>query len=190
MQFIPKKIKVLFVPYIDVLLFMVCLLVAHFFWKWTIVADEHGGPVYWFGWNISYPFDYMCRHVAKVVYKLVGLTRDTLCFVAPDTLRYINGNSVKIVWSCTALKQSFIWLIIMLFARGHQWYKLWFIPLGWLCIYGFNIMRIYVIVLVIEHYPQMFDLLHAYVFKYLFYGMMFMLWVWWTERIVPKSLTK
>lgn len=177
-----SKYKSLLAPYVDVLLFMVCLLVAHFFWKFTIVADEHGGPVYWLGMNISYPFDYMSRHVAHAVYKLVGFTRDTLHFYPINTLRYTNGNAVSIVWSCTALKQAFIWLIIILFARGRQWHKLWFIPLGWACCYAFNIFRIYIIVLFIEQHPDWFEVLHGYIFKYLFYGMMFALWVWWTEK--------
>ncbi len=162
---------------------MVCLLCAHFFWKLTVIADEHGGPVFWFGLNISLPFDYLSRHVAKVVYFMVSLTRDTIQYFPPDVLRFDSGSSVKIVWSCTALKQSFIWLVIMLFARGRQWRKLWFIPLGWVCIYVFNILRIYWITLVIEHHPEMFELLHTYVFKYLFYGMLFLLWVLWVEKI-------
>ena len=176
-------------PYKDVLVFMLCLLGAHFFWKLTVTADEHGGgPVLWFGMNISLPFDYMARHVAKAVYWLVGLTRDTLQYYPPDVLRFDSGSSERIVWGCTALKQSFIWLVIMLFARGQWQRKLWFIPLGWVCIYLFNILRIYIITLVIEQHPEMFGILHNHILKYLFYGMMFLLWVWWTERIAkPKA---
>jgi hypothetical protein len=37
--------------------------------------------------------------------------------------------------------------------------------------------------LFIEFHPEWFDLLHEYIFKYLFYGMLFLLWVWWTEKI-------
>ena len=170
---------------------MVCLLSAHFFWKWTVVADENGGgPVFWLGMNISLPFDYMSRHVAKVVYRLVCLTRDTILYFPPDILRFDSGSSVKIVWGCTAIKQAFIWLVIMLFARGRQWHKLWFIPIGWVCIYAFNILRIYWITLVIEHHPEMFELLHSYIFKYLFYGMMFLLWVLWAERVGKSKADK
>ena len=177
-------------PYTDIILFAVCLLAAHFFWKFTVIADEHGGQVLWFGLNISLPFDYMSRHVAKVVWRLVSLTRDTLQYFPPDILRFDSGSSVKIVWSCTALKQAFIWLVIMLFARGSWFNKLWFVPLGWVCIYLFNIFRIYIIALVIEHHPEMFNLLHTYVFKYLFYGMLFLLWVLWVEVLKDYKVKK
>lgn len=179
-------------PYTDVILFAVCLLAAHFFWKLTVIADEHGGPVVWFGMNISMPFDYLSRHVAKVVWHIVSLTRDTLQYFPPDILRFDSGSSVKIVWSCTALKQAFIWLVIMLFARGKWYNKLWFVPLGWIYIYIFNILRIYLIALVIEHHPDMFNVLHTYVFKYLFYGMLFLLWVWWVEKLknLPQKVSE
>ena len=88
-----------------------------------------------------------------------------------------------VVWSCTAVKQSFIWLIIMLFARGPWQRKLWFIPLGWLVAYAFNIIRIAAIGLLCEHHPEMFEFYHVYLFKYLFYAVLFALWVWWVERV-------
>lgn len=179
-----QKIKQLLAPYWDVILFMVCLVVAHFFWKFTVDADEQGGPVFWFGLNITAPFDFLSAHICRVLHWLVSLTRDTLVYYPPDGLRYSStGHGEKIVWSCTALKQAFIWLVIMLFARGKWYKKLWFIPFGWLCIYVFNILRLYIITLVIEHHNELFTLLHDYVLKYLFYFMLFMLWVWWTEKI-------
>ena len=62
-------------------------------------------------------------------------------------------------------------------------HKLWFIPFGWLCCYLFNILRIFIIALFIEHHPEWFHVLHDYIFKYLFYGMLFGLWVWFVEGI-------
>lgn len=170
-------------PYIDVLLFVVCLLAAHFFWKFTVDADETGGPVFWFGINISAPFNLLSRHIAHTIYDFIHLFRDTIHFYEPYTLRYDSGSAMRIVWSCTGLKQSFIWLVIMLVARGSWKKKLWFIPLGWLCIYVFNLFRILIISMVMEFHPEYFHILHAYVFKYLFYGMLFMLWVWWVEKL-------
>ena len=170
-------------PYWDVILFMICLLAAHFFWKLTIDADEHGGPVHWFGLDISAPFDFLSAHIAQVTYWFVSLFRPTIHFLPPDILRFDSGSAIKIVWSCTALKQSFIWLIIMIFARGSWKRKLWFIPLGWLFIYIFNLIRIASIAMIVEFHPDLFDLMHTYIFKYLFYGMMFMLWVWWVEKL-------
>ena len=98
-------------------------------------------------------------------------------------MRFDSGSSVRIVWSCTALKQSFIWLIIMLVARGKWLRKLWFLPLGFVAIYLFNILRIALIAMIIEHHPELFELMHSYIFKYLFYLMLFGKWVWWTNSL-------
>lgn len=168
-------------PYTDIILFVVALLAANFFWKFTVLGDEGGEQVIWFGVNITRPFDILAAHIAKAVYWLVHLTRDTIYLLSDNILWFTSGTSIKIVWSCTALKQSFIWLIIMLAARGKWLRKLWFIPLGWVCIYAFNILRIAWIAMIVEHHPQLFELLHTHIFKYLFYLMLFGMWIWWTK---------
>ena len=68
-------------------------------------------------------------------------------------------------------------------------HKLWFIPFGWLCCYAFNILRIFLITILIENHPTWFHPLHDYLFKYMFYAMMFLLWVWFVEKIRPSQGT-
>ena len=170
-------------PYTDIILFVVALLAANYFWKFTVLGDESGIQVTWFGLDITRPFDAMAHHITSIVYGLLSLTNEHVHFLEPNTLRFDTGTSTKIVWSCTALKQSFIWIVIMLVARGSWVRKLWFIPLGLACAYLFNILRIALIAMSIEHHPEWFDFLHEYLFKYLFYGMLFCLWLWWSERV-------
>ena len=182
-------LKQRFEPYADVIIFMATLLVANYAWKWTMVGDENGDAVMWLGLDITAPFEFMACHVASVVYGLVSLFRDTAYMVGEHTIRFESGSGTTIIWGCTALKQSFIWLCLMLTVRSagnakRTWlHKLWFIPLGWLCCYVFNILRIFLIAIAIEHHPEWFHLLHDYIFKYLFYGMLFGLWVWFVEGI-------
>lgn len=181
-------------PYEDVIIFMVTLLVTNYFWKFTVTGDEAGDRVTWFGIGITAPFVFMAEHTAYVVYELVSLFRDTVGLYNHTAIRYESGAGVSIVWGCTALKQSFIWLCLMLttpatskeLRRETNLQKLWFIPLGWVCCYLFNIFRIFVIALLMEHHPGWFPMLHMG-FKYLFYGMLFMLWVWFVERIRPAA---
>ena len=208
-----KNIKSAIRPYKDVLIFMVTLLVTNYFWKFTVTGDESGGQVTWFGLDITAPFVFMAEHISNVVYHLVALLRDTVHLNNYTNIRYDSGYGVSIVWGCTALKQSFIWLCLMLTVApavsnqqsaisnqqsaiiNHKlqirslWLrKLWFIPLGWLCCYGFNIFRIFVIALLMEHHPAWFGMLHTG-FKYLFYAMLFGLWVWFVEKIRPSAQT-
>lgn len=176
-------------PYTDIILFVVALLAANFFWKFTVLGDEGGVQVTWLGLDITAPFDFLATHIANAVYWVVQLVRDTIHLLPNNVLRFDSGSSVRIVWSCTALKQSFIWLIIMLVARGKWLNKLWFIPLGFVAIHLFNILRIALITLIIEHHPELFELMHTYIFKYLFYLMLFGMWIWWTNCLsgMPKQ---
>ena len=179
-------------PYTDVIIFMVTLLVVNYAWKFTMHGDDYGEQVTWLGLDVTAPFEFMACHVASAVYWLVSLVRDTVYMIGEHTIRFKTGNYTTIVWGCSGLKQSFIWLCLILTVRGGAtpeqrkrtwWHKLWFIPFGWLCCYAFNILRIALIALAIENHPAWFHLLHDYFFKYLFYGMMFGLWVWFVERI-------
>jgi exosortase/archaeosortase family protein len=184
-----KKYLELLKPYYDIILFVVALLAANFFWKFTVLGDEGGIQVTWFGMDITAPFDFMAAHIAHVVFWFIQLTNDTATFFEPSTIHFATGTGTRIVWSCTGLKQAFIWIIIMLAARGNWKHKLWFIPLGLVCAYLFNILRITLIAIAIEHHPEWFHMLHDYIFKYIFYGMLFLLWLWWTHRIANASKT-
>ena len=170
-------------PYEDIIIFMVTLLVANYAWKWTMVGDESGDSVSWLGLDVTAPFEFMACHIAYVVYWLLSLCRDTVYMTDIHTIHFTSGSGTTIVWACTALKQSFIWLCLILTVRGGWKHKWWFIPFGWLCWYLFNILRIFIIALFIEHHPEWFHVLHDYIFKYLFYGMLFGLWVWFVEGI-------
>ncbi len=188
-----RLLKQQFEPYADVIIFMITLLVANYFWKFTMVGDENGESVTWFGLDITAPFEFLACHIASLVYWIVSLFRDTAYMTDPHTVHFAGGTGTTIIWGCTGLKQSFIWLCLMLTVRatdktlvGRTWlHKLWYIPVGWLCCYVFNILRIALIALFIEHHPEWFHMLHDYLFKYLFYAMLFGLWVLFVEKIRP-----
>lgn len=175
-------------PYEGLIRFVVALLCANYFWKFTVIGDEGDMGVYWFGWDITAPFDLLTDHIAGIVYGLLKACGISVRFINDSIIRFAEtGSGIRIVWSCTGLKQSFIWMVIILAARGPWQHKAWFIPLGWICAYLFNILRLFLIALAMEHHPEWFELLHTYLFKYLFYGMLFALWVWWDSRFAEKQ---
>ena len=183
------ELRYILAPYADVIIFMITLLLVNYVWKYTVIGDEFGDQVTWFDLDITAPFEWMSCHVAAVVYWLLSLCRDTAHMVGEHSIRFDSGTGTTIIWGCSGLKQMFIWMCLMLTvrsgAKGYKtWlHKLWFIPFGWICCHAFNILRIFLIALAIEHHPDWFHVLHDYIFKYLFYGMMFGLWVWFVEGI-------
>lgn len=178
--------KRLFEPYIDIIIFMVTLLVANYFWKFTMIGDEDGDIVTWFGIDVTAQFEFMSCHIASAVYWLLSLVRDTVYMVGEHTIRFDSGSGTTIIWGCSGLKQMFIWMCLILTVRGGWWHKIWYIPVGWICCHAFNILRIFLISLFIEFHPIWFSVLHDYIFKYAFYAMLFGLWVLFVEKIRPR----
>lgn len=168
-------------PYRGVLRFVVVLLVAHFLWKFTVLGDECGDVVTFFGCDISAPFLAMSAHIARVVAAILGWLGYDLT-LTNATMHFANGHGVHIVWGCSGLKQMFIFACILLAARGPWQHKLWFVPMGMAACYLINIGRITLLSMVVAHRPEWFYLLHEHVLKYLFYGIIFLFWVWWEER--------
>lgn len=173
-------------PYRGVLRFAVVLLAAHFLWKFTVVGDECGNEVTFFGCDISAPFAWLSVHIANVVYVVLRWFGYDLQLT--DTmLRFANGHSVCIVWACSGLKQMFIFACILLTARGPWRHKLWFVPMGLVVCHLVNVARITLLTAVVCHRPEWFYVLHEYVSKYIFYAIVFLLWVWWEKRFAEAQ---
>lgn len=171
-------------PYRGVIGFVVILMVSNFIWKYNVLGDETDTLVTLWGIDISAPFIYMTRHVAEICTWLLHVTGHNVTLDTLNILRHDNNVSVQIIWGCTGLKQAYIFICIIAFSRGPWAKKMWYIPLGLIVVYIFNIFRITFIIAFIENYHNAFDLLHFYIFKYLFYLIIFAMWVYWEEIIV------
>lgn len=186
-------------PYRDVIVFAVVLLLSNALWKVCVDGDEDTGVVYWLGIDATRPFALLAEHLASSVWRCVHLFNEHVHYLPPFTIRFDSGSGVRIVWSCTAIKQSFIWLCIMLatpsvapetpwrITRRAWLSKAWYIPFGWLCCYGVNWLRILFITICMEHHPEWFEVLHTYVLKYAFYAVLFGIWLVWVEHIRDKN---
>lgn len=140
--------------------------------------------VTFWGMDISAPFTSMALHVARVTTCILHFFGSGVILEPTNILRHSNGNSVLIIWACTGIKQAYICFCILVFSRGPWVKKLWYIPLSLFVVYFFNIFRISFIVACIENHPTWFHFLHLYAFKYVFYGIIFLMWVYWEEKIV------
>lgn len=183
---LPEKL----IPYKGVILFAVILMLSNFFWKYNVLGDEAVGlnsTITFWGLNITTPFVWTAKHVAWFSEKILQFLGSDVCLKPDNILGYPNGNSVQIIWACTGLKQAYIFFCIISFNRGTWSKKIWFIPLGIFIVYLFNIFRIAFIAGCIENHPNWFHFLHLYAFKYVFYGIIFLLWVVWEEKIVGKG---
>ena len=171
--------------YQGIVLFLIVMFASNFFWKLTVSGDENGLEASFLGIDLSAIFAGMCYHLSWVVHKIYGLLGVQTTLVE-TTIHHHNGVALCIVWGCNGIKQSFIFTMIMLFARGPMKHKLWFIPLGLLCVYLINISRLLFLAYIVRDYPNSFEFWHSGVTKYLFYGLIFLMWVFWNDYLVPR----
>jgi len=179
-----------FSPYQGVIYFVVVLIITHFFWKFTMVGDESDDVVTFFGLNLTGFFNFMSTHTAQVSARILQIFNPEVQLLPQNMIKHGNGEAVRIIWACTGIKQAYIFIFIIALYRGPWKKKLWFIPLGVAIVYLFNIFRITAIAALVENHANMFDFVHGYLLKYLFYAVIFGLWVWWEEKISGNNAKK
>lgn len=183
---LPEKLQ----PFKSVILFAVILMLSNVIWKYNIKGDEASqfdSVVSLWGMNISAPFVWMAHQVSHTSLWLLRFFGFNVSLQPGNIIAHANGNSVQIIWACTGLKQAYIFFCIIAFYRGPWMKKLWFVPLGLLVVYFFNIFRITFIIAVVEKHPEWFHFLHLYAFKYAFYLIIFLMWVLWEEKFAVKN---
>ena len=115
--------------------------------------------------------------------RLSGSPKIKICisFVYPDKA------VIDIVWSCSGFKQAYIFFTVIAFYAGKHIHKLWYIPLGLVVVYVFNVFRIALITYLLRDNLGWFDVLHEGS-KYVFYAIIFLIWVIWAEKFNKSSI--
>lgn len=118
---------------------------------------------------------------SKTLLDITGIeytTRDQTFYIA----NILGSTSwVEVSPACTSLKQWLHWVFLMVLFPGPWRHKLWYIPTGLLIIQGISILRITGLACAVYRWPGSFPFFHDYVFKGLFYGVIFLMWVVWAE---------
>ena len=179
-----SRIKEFIKPYRGVICFLLAMFIANIFWKISIKGNEYGMSeiLLWQIVDISGFFRIVTQQVSDSVYFILQGILGMDVSQNGLLLRFNTGENIGIIWGCSGIKQIFIFLIIMTFSYGSWKNKLWFIPLGILICYGVNVIRISVLCLIAYSYPNHLDLYHTYIFKYAFYGIIFLIWFGWNEK--------
>ncbi len=179
-----QKIKQFIARNKGILLFFAAMFGANILWKLVISGSEESETIVFLrccDWSAT--FNTISEHVARVTYFVVHKFDSSVTLTNGDMLNFPNGQGVQVVWSCSGVKQMFIFFIIMLLASGNHKHKLWFIPLGLSLCYLINILRTTILTLIIKDCPEIFPLMHNHILKYLYYVLIFLIWMVWEERV-------
>lgn len=172
----------------DVALFILITLVIHYvyrFWAYQLDYWPAKEAVYnlegKMAETVYYPSAWFVENVLRIEITRVDQTK---------TLYFTNNGYIAVNRSCSGFKQILQFVLLMLIFPGSWKRKLWFVPLGVFIVYLTNIFRIVGLSVVIIILPEHWDFSHDYVFRPFFYVVIFMLWVWWVEKLARPKLSK
>jgi exosortase/archaeosortase family protein len=116
------------------------------------------------GWIVKHFFDNEVSNTGQIIY--LGSYRH-----------------LEIFEGCSGLKQFAQFGILILLCPGKWYNKIWFIPSGIILIHITNIVRMVGLSMVIMNCPEYWEFTHNFLFKWLFYAVIFSLWVFWTDYL-------
>ncbi len=99
------------------------------------------------------------------------------------TIIFDSRGSLRVFSGCSGLKQFAQFALLMLLYPGPRKKKAWYIPAGILLMHVVNLIRLTGLSMVIVKYPPLWDFFHDFLFKILFYAVIFAMWVLWVEVI-------
>ncbi len=98
-----------------------------------------------------------------------------------------NHGYISIDEGCSGLKLFYQWTLLMLVFPGPWKHKAWFIPAGLIIVFLTNIFRIVSLSVVLLWDPSIWHFTHDWILRPLFYVVMFLMWVFWVERIKNRN---
>jgi exosortase/archaeosortase family protein len=98
-------------------------------------------------------------------------------------IHFENGGYIGINESCSGLKPILQFILLFLVFPGPWRKKLWFIPMGVVILHITNLFRIVGLSVVTVTIPEYWQFSHDYLFRPFFYVVIFLLWMWWVERL-------
>jgi len=177
--------------YKDIFYFLLIVFVMHIVWKaWAFFFNHEifGYPV------LAELTKLMIKMLKSQSAWILNHIFNEPTVIKGDFLIFDNFSRIGVTYGCSGLKQfyQFSGLIILFYGSWKK--KIWYIPLGILILHITNLFRIFTLSLVVIYHLDRFSSLHDWFFRPLFYIIMFLLWVWWVERlakpnrIIPSSV--
>jgi len=124
---------------------------------------------------VSIGFNQSVWVLEKILLYNFSIKEHTIIFDSKGSLRVFSG--------CSGLKQFAQFALLMILYPGPRKKKIWYIPVGIILMHVVNLIRLTGLAMVIANYPPLWDFCHDFLFKILFYAVIFALWVLWVEVI-------
>lgn len=165
----------------DVALFILITIVIHFTWRFWAntlnympITDFIADSQSWLSDVVFVQSIWFIQYILQIPITIIEET---------NTMYFANKGYMAINQSCSGLKQIMQFVLLIMLIRGPWKRKWWFILLGIFIVHLTNLFRVTGLSVVITTWPEYWDFSHDNIFRPIFYVVIFLLWVWWVERI-------
>jgi exosortase family protein XrtF len=101
----------------------------------------------------------------------------------PSTLILENGRTMLSIYEgCNGINIMIIFVAFLVAFGPMKKTLLWFIPLGLLIIYLFNLLRIIFLFFIARHMPGFMYFTHKYLLTGMLFAVIFVLWIYWIRK--------
>ena len=166
----------------DVVLFIVITGAIHLIWKVWQTQFEYA-PITGFMYGV------MGAMSAEVYREWAWIMSGIIDVVRVDEYMQLHFQNKAIMYvnnGCSGLKQILQFTLLMLIFPGPWKKKLWFIPFGILVMHLTNLFRMFGLAVIMANWPDYWHFSHDYIFRLLFYLVIFLLWLWWVEKLSSR----
>ncbi len=176
-----NKAKPIFMPLRGILLFIGITLLIHYSFRWW-AYDFNFFP-------FQEPVSQLRIWMSEAAFIHTSFVMDFLGYTFEgrnNTIVFENGDWLAINSGCSGFKQLLQALFLFMLYPGKLKHKFWFLPLSMVLMHFANIIRLTGVALTLFYFPEWWDLSHDYVFRFVFYLILFLLWIWWEEKFNPR----
>ena len=167
----------------DVIIFIMITLVIHFIWRFWARQFNYA-PISDFMYTIM---NVMAVEVYRESVWMIGGIIDIVRVDETLYMHFPNQCTMYINEGCSGLKQMLQFSLLMIFFPGPWKKKLWFIPQGVIIMHLTNLFRVVSLAVVMNNWPQYWDFSHDYIFRPIFYVVIFGLWIFWVEKVLGSG---
>ncbi|MGB0806452.1 MAG: exosortase family protein XrtF [Salibacteraceae bacterium] len=135
--------------------------------------------------------DNVTRMVTEQVATMLSVTLPEISCVYSTVnpmaeIQYFGVTLMVLIEGCNAISVMILFVAFLVAFQGKLKTYFWFVPSGILILYLANLVRIYLIGMIILYFPSWTNLAHDYVFPGVIYGTTFILWVVWVKYFTKK----
>lgn len=106
----------------------------------------------------------------------------------PSMKLIVNGKYLaRIIEGCNAISVIILFISFVIAFSGKLKTTFFFVLAGSVIVYAVNLARIIILTVGLYHYPSHTDFLHTVVFPGIIYGVVFLLWMLWVNRVSNSS---